>query len=68
MRIKIKDSLVVEANVNRIKAYLLSSALRKETCTDKDIKKAYNMSDADYDAAIDVLMTTGIVEKKTDPV
>jgi hypothetical protein len=63
MKIKIKNSFVTEANSNRIKGYLLSKAMRKEDVTDAEIKKIYKMSDADFDAAVDVLVKDGIAEK-----
>lgn len=63
MIIKIKDSLVTETNSNRIKAYLLSKALRKEVVSDAEIKKVYGLSDADFDTAVDKLVSEGIVEK-----
>jgi len=64
MTIKIKDSLVTEANSNRIKAYLLSKAMRKEEVTEAEIKKVYGLSDADFNTAVDKLKADGVVEKK----
>ena len=63
MTIKIKDSLVIEANSSRIKAYLLSKALRKEDCPDAEIKKVYGLDDNDFKAAVDKLTADGDVEK-----
>lgn len=63
MTIKIKDSLVIEANSSRIKAYLLSKAMRKETVTDTEIKKVYGLNDTDFDTAVNKLVSEGSVEK-----
>jgi len=64
MGIKIKDNYVLEKRCAQVQAYLLSKALRNEDCTDDEIKKIYNISDADFDAVVDVLVKDGIVEKK----
>lgn len=64
MSIKIKDNYVAKAHSERIKAYLLNKALRKEEYSDEEIKKTYKMSDVDFDAAVDILLNDGIVEKK----
>ena len=64
MTLKIKDDFVANARSDRIKAYLLSKALRKEICTDAEMKKIYKMSDADFDAAADILIKEGVAEKK----
>ena len=64
MAIKIKVSLVTEANSNRIKSYLLSKAMRKEDTTAAEIKKVYGMADKEFDAAVDKLVKDGMVEKE----
>lgn len=64
MGLGIKDKYITEANSNHIKAYLLSKALRKEVCTDAEMKKIYKMSDAEFDVAADILIKEGIAEKK----
>lgn len=63
MRLKIKHSEVVAVRAEQIKAYLLSKALRNEDCTDAEIKKVYKISDADFDAAADILIKGGVAEK-----
>ena len=63
MALKIKESIVAKARSERIEAYLLSKALRKEDCPDAEIKKVYKLSDADFDAAVDILVSSGSVEK-----
>lgn len=63
MIIKIKDSFVVEANSSRIKGYLLSKATRIEDVTDAEIKKVYGMADKEFNAAVDKLVSDGVVDK-----
>jgi hypothetical protein len=64
MTIKIKDSLVTEANSNRIKAYLLSKAMRKDEVTNAEIRKVYGMGEAEFNAAVDKLVKDGVAEKE----
>jgi hypothetical protein len=64
MGLKIKDDYVAKVRSDRIRAYLLSMALKKEDCTDTEIKKIYKMSDAEFDVAADILIKEGIAEKK----
>ena len=64
MGLKIKDDYAAKARSERIKGYLLSKALRKEECTDAEMKKIYKMSDAEFDAAADILIKEGVAEKK----
>ena len=63
MNVKIKEDYVAKARSDRIKAYLLSKALRKEDCTDAEVKKIYKLSDVEFDVAVEILITEGIVEK-----
>lgn len=63
MNVKIKEDYVAKARSDRIKAYLLSKALRKEDCTDAEVKKIYKLSDVEFDVAVEILITDGIVEK-----
>ena len=63
MGLKIKDDYVAKERSKRVIAYLLSRALHKKDCTDEEIKKVYKMSDADFDAAADILIKNGVAEK-----
>ncbi len=63
MGIKIKNSLIIETNANRIKSYLLSKALRHEDVSDAEIKKIYGISDKEFDEAVDKLLSDGDVDK-----
>ena len=64
MTLKIKDNYVTKARSDIIRAYLLSKALKKKDCTDAEIKKVYGLSDADFDAAADILIKDGTAEKE----
>ncbi len=64
MGLKIKDDYVAKARSDRIRAYLLSKALKKRDCTDVEIKKIYGLSDADFEAAADILVKDGIAERE----
>lgn len=64
MGLKIKHSEVVTVRAERIKAYLLSKALRGLGCTDTEIKQIYHLSDDDFDEAAETLLQQGVVEKK----
>jgi len=64
MGLKIKKDYVAKARSDRIKAYLLSKALKKKDCTDAEIKMVYGLSDADFDEAADILIKDGFAEKE----
>ena len=64
MGLKIKDDYVAKARSDRIRAYLLSKALKKRDCTDVEIKKIYGLSDADFEAAANILVKDGIAERE----
>ncbi len=64
MSIKIKNSLIIEANAKRIKNYLLSKALRYEKVLDAEIKKVYGMDNKEFDEAVEKLVTDGDVDKE----
>ncbi len=59
--LKIKERILAKARSERIEAYVLSKALRKEECTDAHIKEVYHMSDSEFAAAADILIKDGKV-------
>lgn len=64
MALKIKEDVLAKARSVRVKAFLLSRTLQNKACTDDEIKSAYNMSDAEFDEAADILIQEGTAEKK----
>jgi len=62
--LKIKDDYVAIENSKKIAAYLTSKAMRKEACADAEVKKVYGLTDAEFEAAADILVKDGIAERK----